>query len=133
LLDKVGFSFQQSKDVIGADQSLYGLDYHYTIGALTLQGEATFSDISHNGTAQARDTEWGAYAATSYALSENWSVYGWYETFADRTSPSVAHDLLFGIAFRPIPAMVFRAEYVQNLGGRPVNPTGFLASWAVLF
>jgi hypothetical protein len=133
LLDKVGFSFQQSKDVTGVDQSLYGFDYHYTFGKVTLQGEATFSDISNNGTAHARDTEWGVYAATSYALTDQWSLYGWYEEFADRTSSSTAHDLLLGVAYRPRPPIVLRLEYLQNVGGRPVNPTGLFASWAVLF
>jgi hypothetical protein len=133
LLDKIGISFQQSKDVLGVNQSLFGADFHYTLGKLTFQGEATFSDIGNNGTRTARDTEWGLYTAASYAVTDNWSVYGWYEGFADRTSPSTAHDLLFGIAYRPQPAMVLHLEYLQNIGGRPVNPTGFTASWAVLF
>ncbi len=133
LLDKVGISFQQSRDVTGVDQSLYGLDFHYALGKLTFQGEATFSDISNNGTTHARDTEWGAYTAASYALTDKWSLYGWYEEFADRTSPSTAHDVLFGIAYRPRPPIVLRLEYLQNIAGRPVNPTGFFASWAVLF
>ncbi len=133
LLDKVGVSFQQSRDVRGSDQSLFGLDFHYTLGKLTLQGEGTYSDISKTGNAGARDTEWGTYAAASYALTEKWSVYSWYEGFADRTAPSVAHDLLFGAAYRPLPAMVIKVEYLQNVGGRPVNPTGLFASWAVLF
>lgn len=133
LLDKAGVSFQQSKDVDGVDQSLYGIDFHYTIDKLTLQGEATYSDISDRGTVQARDTEWGAYAAASYALTDQWSAYGWYETFADRTAPSVAHDVLFGVAYRPHPAIVFKFEYLQNIAGHPVNPTGVFASWSVLF
>jgi hypothetical protein len=133
LLDKFGLSFQQSKDVFGVNQSLFGADVHYTLGKLTLQGETTFSDIGNNGTRTARDTEWGVYTAASYAVTDNWSLYGWYEGFADRTSSSTAHDLLFGIAYRPQPAMVFRLEYLQNIGGRPVNPTGLTASWAVLF
>jgi hypothetical protein len=134
LLDKVGVSFQQSRDVNGVDQSLYGTDFHYTIDKLTLQGEATYSDISKNGTAAlVRDTEWGAYAAASYALSDQWSVYGWYETFADRSASSVAHDVLFGVAYRPRPPIVFKLEYLQNISGHPVNPTGVFASWSVLF
>jgi hypothetical protein len=133
LLDKVGFSFQQSKDVTGVDQSLYGFDYHYTFGKVTFQGEATFSDITNNGTAHARDKEWGAYAAVSYALSDQWSLHGWYEGFTDRTSPSIAHDLLFGVTYQPRPPIILRLEYLQNIGGRPVNPTGVFASWAVLF
>lgn len=133
LLDKFGVSFQQSKDRLGVDQTLFGGDFHYTLGKLTLQGEATYSDISNNGIRTARDIEWGLYSALSYAVTDNWSIYGWYEGFADRTSPSTAHDVLFGIAYRPQPAMVLRLEYLQNIGGRPVNPTGLTASWAVLF
>ena len=133
LLDKIGASFQQSKDVHGVNESLYGFDYHYTINKLTLQGEATYSDISNNGTGLGRDTEWGAYAAASYALSDQWSAYGWYETFADRRASSTAHDVLFGVAYRPHPAIVFKLEYLQNISGHPVNPTGVFASWSVLF
>lgn len=133
LLDKVGVSFQQSKDVNGIDQSLYGLDFHYTIDRLTLQGEATYSDISDRGTTAARDTEWGSYTAASYAFTDQWSVYGWYENFADRNAPSTAHDVLFGFSYRPHPAIVFKVEYLQNLSGHPVNPTGLFASWSVLF
>lgn len=133
LLDKIGFSFQQSRDTNGVDQSLYGLDYHYTIQKLTLVGEGTFSDISSNGTSVARDIEWGLYGAASYALTDQWSLYAWYEEFADRTASSAAHDLLFGIAYRPIPATVIKFEYLQNIAGQPVNPTGLFASWSVLF
>lgn len=133
LLDKIGVSFQQSKDVNGIDQSLYGADFHYTINRLTLQGEATYSDISNRGTTGARDVEWGAYTAAAYAVTDQWSAYGWYEIFADRTAPSTAHDVLFGFSYRPHPAIVFKIEYLQNLSGHPVNPTGLFASWSVLF
>jgi hypothetical protein len=133
LLDKVGVSFQQTRDVRGVNQSLFGLDYHYTIGRLTLEGEGTFSDISNTAAAHRRDTEWGAYVAASYAISEKWSVQGWYEGFAERTSSSTAHDLLVGIAYRPHPAIVVRLEYLQNIGGQPVNPTGLSASFSILF
>jgi len=133
LLDKIGFSFQQSKDVNGIDQSLYGVDFHYTIDRLTLQGESTFSDISNRGPIQARDAEWGIYTAASYALTDKWSAYGWYESFAERTASSTAHDVLIGLAYRPHPAIVFKIEYLQNLSGHPVNPTGLFASWSVLF
>jgi hypothetical protein len=46
---------------------------------------------------------------------------------------SDAHDLLFGIAYRPHPAIVIKLEYLQNIGGQPVNPTGLFASWSILF
>ncbi len=133
LLDKVGFSFQRSRDDQGADQSLYGIDFHYTAGRLTLQGEGTISDIANPGGIHARDLEYGAYAAASWALDDQWSVYGWYEAFADRTAPSAAQDVLGGIAYRFVPASVMRVEYLENVGGAPVNPSGLFASWSVLF
>lgn len=133
LLDKVGLSFQRSRDDNGIDQSLYGLDFHYTIDRLTLQGEGTVSDVANPGGIHARDHEWGTYAAASYALSEAWSVYGWYEAFADRRAPSAAQDVLAGVAYRFLPASVMRLEYLENVGGEPVNPSGVFASWSVLF
>jgi hypothetical protein len=133
LLDQVGVSFQQSRDVHGADESLGGVDFHYTLGKLTLQGEATLSAVSHPAGVSAHDSEWGAYAAGSYALTDRWSLYSWYEGFADRGASSAAQDMLLGAAYRPQPPMVFRIEFLQNVGGPPVNPTGLFASWAVLF
>jgi len=133
LLDKLGFSFQHSKDVLGVDQSLLGTDYHYSVGQLTLQGEGTYSDISDNGVIHNHDTEWAAYAAASYTVAEQWSVYAWYEGFLDRTAPSTAQDVLLGIAYKYEPALVAKLEYLQNIGGQPVNRTGLYASFSVLF
>ncbi|HWL20544.1 MAG TPA: TonB-dependent receptor [Bradyrhizobium sp.] len=129
LLDQVGFSFQKSRDTQGVNQSLFGLDFHKTIDKLTLQGEATISGLS----GRVRQTEWGSYLAASYALSDQWSAYSWYEQFADRSATSVSHDVLFGITYRPHPAIAFKVEYLQNFGGTPVNPSGLFASWSVLF
>ena len=133
LLDQVGFSFQKSRDTLGVNQSLFGLDFHKTIENLTLQGEATISDLSGGQSGRVRQTEWGSYLAASYALSDRWSAYSWYEQFADRSATSVSQDVLFGMAYRPHPAMVIKVEYLQNFGGTPVNPSGLFASWSVLF
>jgi hypothetical protein len=133
LLDQVGFSFQHARELSGADQSLFGIDFHYTIGSVALQGEATVTPISNNPAVHFRDTEWGGYLAATYSLTNQWSLYSWYENFADRSLPSIAQDVLFGFAYRPQPPIVFRLEYLQNFGGQPVNPTGLFAGWAVLF
>ena len=133
LLDKVGLSFQHARDDFGAHQSLYGIDFHYTVGQLTLQGEGTISDIAGTGGPALRGLEYGAYAAASYAFDDQWSVYGWYEAFAARTAPSAAQDFLAGIAYRFLPASVMRLEYLENVGGAPVNPSGLFASWSMLF
>lgn len=133
LLDKFGLSYQHSTDVHGTDQSLFGVDYHYSAGRVTFQGEATYSTLSGPPSFTGRNSEWGAYSAVSYALDEHWSGYVWYEAFQGRASPGTAQDLLFGVAYRLQPAFVTRLEYVQNIGGQAVNPTGLFLSGAVLF
>jgi len=133
LLDQVGVSFQQTTDLRGTVQSLGGLDFQLNFGRVGLQGEATYSRLSGETQGLARRQEWGGYLAVSYALTDKFTAYTWYEEFSGRYDPSAARDLLWGVSFRPDPAIVFKLEYLQNIGGRPVNPTGVLASWSVLF
>jgi hypothetical protein len=133
LLDQVGFSLQRSHDTLGVVQTLAGLDFQYRVDRTTFQGEWSYSDLSGQTSTLARRHEWGGYLAVSQALDQHWSVYGWYENFARRSTTASADDLLFGVAFRPDPAIVFKLEYLQNIGGSPVNPTGLFASWSVLF
>ena len=133
LRDKIGASFQHAKSDDGIDQSAFGLDFNYRIGDWTLQGETTVSDVANPASVHARDTEWGLYAAASYAFSDKWSVYGWYESFADRTKRSLAQDALVGISYRLRPESIFRLEYLQNFDEATVNPTGVFASWSILF
>ena len=133
LLDQIGFSFQKSRDTQGVGQALFGVDFQYTIQKLTLRGEWTYSDLSGRAPGQVRQSEWGGYLATSYAFDDTWSAYSWYEEFSNRTAASDARDLLLGVAYKPHPAIVLKLEYLQNIGGPPVNPTGLFASWSVLF
>jgi len=133
LLDQLGFSVQRSRDTLGVVQTLAGVDFQYKIDRVTFQGEWTYSDLSGQTSKLARRREWGGYLSVSYALDDRWSLYGWYENFEKRSTTSSADDLLFGVAFRPDPAIVFKLEYLQNIGGTPVNPTGLFASWSVLF
>lgn len=133
LLDQVGFSFQRSRDAGNVNQSLFGLDFKYKIDKLTLQGEATYSFLSNGASEHRHSGEVGAYLAGSYALDEKWSVYSWYEEFSSRDFDAASRDLLAGVAFHPQPAMSIKLEFLQNIGGPPVNPTGLFASWSILF
>jgi hypothetical protein len=133
LLDQVGVSFQQTTDLRGTVQSLGGVDLQLTFGRLGLQGEATYSELGGNTRGLVRRDEWGGYLAVSYALTNKVTAYSWYEEFSGRLDTTAARDFLWGVSFKPDPAIVFKLEYLQNAGGRPVNPTGVLASWSVLF
>jgi hypothetical protein len=133
LLDQIGISFQRARDTKDVVQSLFGIDFQYTLEKLTLQGEWTYSDLTGRTSGLVRRAEWGGYIAASYKFAETWSAYSWYEEFSNRTNLMAARDLLFGVAYRPDPAIVIKLEYLQNIGGKPVNPTGLFASWSVLF
>jgi hypothetical protein len=133
LLDQIGFSFQRARNTADVVQSLFGVDFQYSFRNLTFQAEWTYSDLTGKTVGLTRKSEWGGYVATSYKFSGKWSAYGWYESFSNRASLRAARDILLGISYRPDPAIVFKLEYVQNIGGKPVNPTGLFASWSVLF
>lgn len=133
LLDQVGLSFQQSTDLHRTTQSLGGVDFQLTFGRFGLQGEATYSGLGGETRGLVRREEWGGYLALSYAITNQFTAYSWYEQFSTRFDTMAARDLLWGVSFRPDPAIVFKLEYLQNVGGPPVNPTGVLASWSVLF
>lgn len=133
LLDQVGLSFQQTTDLRGTTQSLGGIDFQLNFGRIGLQGEASYSGLGGETRGFARRNEWGGYLAVSYALTNEVTAYSWYEQFTGRLNMSAARDLLWGVSFKPDPAVVFKLEYLQNVGGRPVNPTGVIASWSVLF
>lgn len=133
LLNYVGVSFQRSRNALDTDQSLFGLDFKYAVDALTVQGEFTYSDLAGNLQDLVRHSETGAYLAASYALDEQWSLTSWVEEYNGRHSSTAARDLLWGAVYRPLPAMAFKLEYLQNFGGQPINPTGLLGSWSVLF
>lgn len=133
LLDQIGVSFQRSRNGLDTDQSLYGIDFKYSFQSLTLQGEFTYSELSGALQNVLRHHESGAYVAASYALGEQWAVTSWVEEYSGRNASTAARDLLWGIVYHPLPAMALKLEYLKNFGGEPVNPTGLLMSWSVLF
>ena len=134
LTDKIGFSFQRSR-VVGSneEQFLYGANAKFSFDRFTIDSETTLSSLSGGSRPLYRRTEWGAYVLGSYAISDRWSVFSWYEQFTDRRSAVSARDVLTGVAFSPVPSLVFKAERVTNFGADWGNPTGYFASLAVLF
>ena len=132
-IDTLGFSYQYTENLQGVAQSLVGIDYQYTVDRVTFRGEGTYSRLSPGAVALTHDNELGGYFSASYALDKRWSAYSWYEVFRDRMATSAAQDVLLGVSYHPVTSAVFKLEYLQNVGGAPVNPTGLFASWSVLF
>jgi hypothetical protein len=78
-------------------------------------------------------SEWGAYLQAVIAVTERWSLVQRYEHFA-AAEPAPSVDLMsLGLAFRPLPAAVFKVEYLIAGRSTPNAEPGFKASIATLF
>ena len=134
LTDKIGVSFQRTGFVgRGAIQYLGGLNIRQTFGKFTLDGEATYTSLSGQTDKTARSTEGGGYLLGSYALTSAWSVHAWYEYYQKREEPDAIQDVLFGVSFRPLPPLVWKLEYLRNVGNAVDTPNGAYVSFSVLF
>lgn len=134
LTDKIGFSFQRSRVVDSSEeQFVYGANVKYSFYRFTVDAEATLNAVSGGDRAVYRRTEGGAYVLGSYALTEHWSAFAWYEQYADREIKAQARDALFGVDFKPDPSLILKIERVKNFSAGWGNPTGYFASLAVIF
>ena len=131
--DDVGVSFQHGR-YLGSGQrfTLLGVNSRKTLGGLTLQGEATAShwkDEPNGG----RSHEWGGFLLADYRFTPHWHGVVEREVFQPHGTDPQSRSNLFGIAYKPDPAVVWRLEYVHQQGRSSEIPTGWSASCAVLF
>ncbi|MDA8229795.1 MAG: hypothetical protein M0006_00490 [Magnetospirillum sp.] len=142
LTDKIGVSAQRSRVVDSdATQYLAGFNARYSFDRFTLDSESTYTTISGHEVGAVRSTEFGGYVLGSYALTESWSLLSWYEYFQDRNATAPIQDVLVGISYRPQPPLVWKLEYLKNIGGGSLTSeggavdtrNGVYASFSVLF
>lgn len=134
LNDKIGVSLQHA-DVNGNDeeQSLLGFNAKKTFGKFQFETEATYADLNGNNPARLRDHEWGVYVLGAYALTDKLYAMARHEHFVDRETAQSSRNTLLGLSYRPDPAIVMKAEYINNNGAKLGIHTGFYASFTVLF
>lgn len=131
--------FQQVKFFAGS-KDLLGLDFFWTRSRMEVSGEFVYRWSNPNA---GRD-EWGLYlqgVAPLLPLGEHVYAIGRYEAFQREDSSGLAHLWVAGLAYRPVPPLVFKAEYSVGINaGDGVServtegsPEGFAASVAVLF
>jgi hypothetical protein len=133
LTDKAGASFQHAR-IVGEDATQYlsGLNGKISWGRASLNSEATYAWI-HDDKTGIGQTEWGGYVLGAYALTPELSAQAWYEEFQHWRVSGRARDVLFGLSYKPRPPIVWKAEWVQNFGDVTDTPTGFYASFSVLY
>jgi hypothetical protein len=134
-----GFSYAhyREKFLRPGDKNLLGLDFHWTRRRYELGGEFVYR-IGDRG--PHRD-EWGLYLQGVAPLTDKLYAVGRYEAFRRESSDRLSHLWLGGLAYKPLPPLVFKLEYSVGIdtGDLPPSrilggvPEGFAASVSVLF
>lgn len=130
--DKIGLSFQHGRQAeTGGTYSLVGANFRRTFGALLIEGEAIASRRS--GDTRLHDREWGGYVLADYAFDARWHGVLEAERYQDHQVAGQSRSTLVGIAYKPQPALVWKLEHVRQTGTSAQMPSGWFASFAVLF
>lgn len=133
LLDNVGLSYQQGELISEHNRyQLIGVNARKIFGRLMIEGEATGSRWS-NQPAGSNQHEWGAFALAQYRLTPKWYGVVEHEVFQPHGTGARSRSNLVGISYKPLPALVWKLEYVQQLDRSREMPSGWSFSCAVLF
>lgn len=135
LQKRFGLSVQHAENIdYGEHQVLAGIDGRFNLGPLRLESEMTYTWITRQDiTPHRHQNEWGGYVQAIYAVDDQWSLVSRGEIFQSRHQENTSDHLLFGVVYRPIPAVSFKTEYIETFGPQLDFSRGFYASMAVLF
>jgi hypothetical protein len=134
LNDKFGLSAQHGQLVNTEETySLIGANIRRTFGKLTLESEATSARWSGGSRTRFHDVEQGIYLLGDYAVARHWHGIAELEYFQDHVLADASRNLLLGVTYKPRSSIVWKLEYVDQLGTSHSIPSGWQASFAVLF
>lgn len=83
--------------------------------------------------AGSRGTEWGFYVQGVYQVYPHWYLVGRYEHFVAGAQQRAVNLIDPGIAYKPLPYVVIKAEYLFADRHSTESPPGFASSVALLF
>jgi hypothetical protein len=134
LFDKAGLSVQHGT-LVSTDESytLFGGNIRRTFGKWVLLSEATTSQWSGGNAPRFHDTEQGLFVLADYTIAPSWHGIAEWEHFQDHQKVVPSRNILVGAAYTPRPAIVWKVEYVDQMGVSHDIPTGWQASFSVLF
>jgi hypothetical protein len=110
-------------------EHLLGLDFFWTRHRAELTGEFLY----RLGTKGPHADEWGLFTQGTVPLNKRLFAVGRYEFFMPHGILPGLHRWVAGLAFRPLPPLVLRAEYSIARDNAARAPEGLAASVAVLF
>jgi hypothetical protein len=107
---------------------LTGLDVAWSYHKFELSTELVYRTSNHANSA----STWQGFAQSVIPLSQHWFVIGRYEFF-EQPQDKTGQVGLLGLAYRPLPPIVWKLEYRLGTHNETLAPDGLLASFALLF
>jgi len=127
---QIGLSFANFvlKDSPASRDSLLGLDVAWNFQKLEIN-----SEVAYRNSENAQPTNnWQGYMQGVGHISQRWALIGRYEFF-EQPYESMGQLGLIGVAYRPLPPVVWKLEYRLGAHNENLAPDGLAASFAVLF
>lgn len=127
---KVGFSYadfalQNSRNT---RNHLVGLDLAWSYQRFAVNSEIVY----RNNSSTINNNAWQGYVQGVSPIIGNFYAVGRYEFF-DQANAKFGQVGVFGVAYRPVPPLVWKLEYQLGRNNRELAPDGLFASFAVLF
>jgi hypothetical protein len=128
---ELGFSYANFEQEERREErdNLFGLNFLWVYQRVELSSEFVYR-VGEEGPDK---DEWGVFVQGVVSLSARWFAIGRYEFFQPQGSSVGAHLWVGGLAFRPLPPLVLKAEYSVGLHARDDMAPGFATSLAILF
>ena len=127
---KIGFSYADFalQDSRSKRNHLVGLDLAWAYQRYAINSEIVY----RNNGSTINNNAWQGYVQGVSPIAGNFYAVGRYEFF-DQANTKFGQVGVFGIAYRPIPPLVWKLEYQFGENNRELAPDGLFASFAVLF
>lgn len=132
---QIGFSYANFRNDVRSSSSpnpvhnLYGVDWFWSRQRYELSGEMVF----RRANSAAAEDSWGLYAQGVAPLSEKLYAIARYEAYQANTDRPPSQLWIGGLAYKPLPPLVFKLEYGAGVHTTAETPAGLAASIAVLF
>lgn len=113
--------------------NLAGLDAMWSYQKFELSSEIVYRSSDHANIKDTIKDTWQGFAQSVIPLfSQHWFAVGRYEFF-DQQRAKTGHVGVLGLAYRPLPPVVWKLEYRMGTHNEMLAPDGLSASFAILF
>lgn len=109
-------------------QHLIGLDTLWQRAPLEVMGEFVYEEAQRDLAAQ-----WGLYLQSVLEVVPRFYLVGRYEHFDERAPQPEVNLVVLGVAYKPTPPIILKAEYLFADHVAQESPPGLKCSFAILF